>query len=152
MSPAVRYVGVMSMTLALACCAPLGSDGPPTADQAARAACRQQAEQSFDIRNRATRYTPTTGRDSPYSGQSAPEIDRGLVDRYSYTQDYQDCLRSSGARQAIERPAPATLPPAPAAAAAAPARAPRSPALAPPAAASPPSSSSDLSRPPALSP
>ena len=76
---ATRQTGVMFLTLALACCAPEGSGGPPTADQAARAACRQQAEQSFDVRNRASRYTPEYGRDAPLSGQASPQIDRGLA-------------------------------------------------------------------------
>jgi hypothetical protein len=145
---AARQAGVIYLTLALACCAPMGAEGPPTADQAARAACRQQAEQSFDVRNRANRYTPDYGRDAPLSGQDSPQIDRGLADRYSYTQDYQGCLRSVGSRQTPL----AALPAAPAAPAASPARAPRSPALAAPAPAPPPSSSSDLSKPPALSP
>lgn len=158
---AARQTGVMFLTLALACCAPEGSGGPPTADQAARAACRQQAEQSFDVRNRASRYTPEYGRDAPLSGQASPQIDRGLADRYSYTQDYQACLRSAGSRQTLERLTPerqpATLPAgsrdgAAAAPAVAPTRAPRSPVLAAPASVPPPSSSSDLSRPPAPSP
>jgi hypothetical protein len=146
---AARQAGAICLTLVVASCAPAGSDGPPTADQAARAACRQQAEQSFDVRNRASRYTPDYGRDAPLSGQAAPEIDRGLADRYSYTQSYQDCLRSVGSRQTLERQPPATLPAAPAVA---PVRAPRSPTLATPAPVPPPGSSSDLSRPPVLSP
>ena len=133
----VRIAGVISVTLALACCAP--PDAPLTADQAARAACRQQAEQSHDIRDRADRYKPDYGRDAPLSGQAAPPIDRGLVDRYSYERDYQDCLRSRGSRQT-----PTTLPAA--GSSSAPSPAPAFPAPAAPAPANP----SDLTRPPAL--
>ena len=146
MIPTARMAGLVSLTLALACCAPV-PDAPPTADQAARAACRQQAEQSFDIRNRSDRFKPEYGRDSPLSGQAAPPIDRGLVDRYSYEQDYQDCLRSRGARQTpASLPAVAGQPPVP--------RSPSSGVFPPAASPSPvsgPASASDLSRPPALS-
>ena len=133
----VRIAGVISVTLALACCAP--PDAPPSADQAARAACRQQAEQSHDIRDRADRYKPDYGRDAPLSGQAAPPIDRGLVDRYSYERDYQDCLRSRGSRQT-----PTALPAV--GSSSAPSPAPASPAPA----AFAPANPSDLSRPPAL--
>jgi hypothetical protein len=151
MISAVRIAGVACVMLGLAGCAAPPPEGPPTADQAARAACRQQAEQSYDIRNRADRYKPEYGRDSPLSGQSSPEISRGLVDRYSYEQSYLDCLRSRGARQTPPTaPAQAGQPPVP----------PRSSVPAPPSpapvsgapASRPPSSSSDLSRPPALTP
>ncbi len=148
MIPTARMAGLVSLTLALACCAPAPApDALPTVDQAARAACRQQAEQSFAIRNRSDLYKPEYGRDSPLSGQAAPSIDRGLVDRYSYGQDYQDCLRSRGARQTpAALPAIAGQPPLP--------RSPSPGALPPAASPSPnsgPASASDLSRPPALS-
>ncbi len=139
--------GGLSVFLALAGCAPSAPTGPVTADQAARAACRQQTEQSFNIRNRADLYRPEYGRDAPLSGQAAPQIDRGLSDRFSYEQDYQDCLRSRGARQTPTTvatpaaPAPAKLPPAPG-------RPPAARPSAPSGAA--PATPTDLTRPPSL--
>ncbi len=158
MNSAAQLAGVVFATMALACCTP-APEAPQTADQAARAACRQQAEQSFNIRNRADLYKSDYGRDAPLSGQLTPQIDRGLADRYSYEQSYLDCLRSRGARQT-----PTTLPAAPAAATTPPGlpqpppssrtSAPLLPAAAPsaPASSAPPSSSSDLSRPPPMTP
>ena len=138
----VRIAGVISVTLALAGCAP--PDALPTADQAARAACRQQAEQAHDVRDRGDRYKPDYGRDAPLSGQASPQVSRGLVDRYSYEQDYQDCLRSRGSRQT-----PTALPAA--GSSSAPSPAPVSPAPVSPAPASlAPVNPSDLTRPPAL--
>jgi len=164
---AARYIrasgaaGVLGAVLALAGCAPSAPDAPANADQAARAACRQQTEQSFNTRNRADLYRPDYGRDSPLSGQSTPQIDRGLSDRFSYEQDYQDCLRSRGARQTPAVPTASPLPPGPTQSS--PAQPPTAqPALAnpgsgrPPAARSPvapagaPASPSDLTRPPSL--
>ena len=180
MSFAARFVrassaaGVLGAMLALAGCASSGSDASLTADQATRAACRQQTEQSFNIRNRADLYRPEYGRDAPMSGQAAPQIDRGLADRFSYEQDYQDCLRSRGARQtpgmqakgvpttggqaaggqtaggqAAGAAAPAgTAPPAPGQSGSGRSPAVRVPAPAPAA----PGSTSDLTRPPSLTP
>lgn len=105
---------VLSVLAALAACAPSASDTPLTVDQAARAACRKQTEQSFNIRNRADLYRPDYGRDAPLSGQSTAQIDYGLADRFSYEQDYQDCLRSRGGRQTPSAPTSAALPSGPA--------------------------------------
>ena len=154
MISAARAAGVVCLTFALAGCAPLGPDTPLTADQAVRAACRQQAEQSFDTRNRVDRYKSDAGRDSPFSAQVSPQINRGLAERHGYEQDYQDCLRSRGTRQT-----PAALPAGPKEVLPTPPRAsdglptpPRASSLSPaaPAASSPPAASSDLARPPAL--
>ncbi len=152
---------VLGAMLALAGCASSGSDASLTADQATRAACRQQTEQSFNIRNRVDMYRPDYGRDAPMSGQAAPQIDRGLADRFSYEQDYQDCLRSRGAR--LTPGVQATGGQTPGAPAAAPAGT-TQPALGqsgsgrPPAVRAPvpapaaPGSTSDLTRPPSLTP
>lgn len=144
MIAAARTAGLVFLTLAFAGCADGQSDAPLTADRAARAACRQQAEQSYNIRNRADLYRPDYGRDAPMSGQSSPEITRGLSERYSFEQSYQDCLRSRGAR--LTPPLTPTAPkPAPPASA-------RPPAPMPAPVGSPAGSSSDLSRPPTLTP
>ena len=165
MSFAARYARASSVAcvlgamLALAGCASSGPDASLTADQAARAACRQQTEQSFNIRNRADLYRPDYGRDAPLSGQSTPQIDRGLADRFSYEQDYQDCLRSRGARQTPGVQATGGQAPAvPGQAGAAPPAAGHSGSGRPPAVRAPapapaaPGSTSDLARPPSLTP
>ena len=155
-----RATGAAFLALSLAHCAPSQPDAALTADQAARAACRQQTEQSYKIRNRADMYRVDSGRDAPLSGSSLPTVDSGLSDRYSYERDYQDCLRSRGARQtptslpaAPNQPStaqPGTAQPGPAKLGGRP-NAPAQPAAPVPAAASQ-VSPSDLSRPPAMTP
>lgn len=149
---AVCAMGGLTVILALAGCAPSGSNGPVTADQATRAACRQQTEQSFNIRNRADLYRPEYGRDAPLSGQADPQIDRGLSDRFSYEQDYRDCLSSRGARQTpttLSAPTAAgPTPVTPAPAALPPGRPPASRTSAPSGAG--PATPADLTRPPSL--
>ena len=141
---------VLSVLAALAACAPSASDTPLTVDQAARAACRKQTEQSFNIRNRADLYRPDYGRDAPLSGQSTAQIDYGLADRFSYEQDYQDCLRSRGGRQTPSAPTSAALPPGPAQPVISQPGSGRTPATRLPVAPVAPASPSDLTRPPSL--
>jgi len=77
--------------------------------RAAYAACRSQAEQQFNIQNRASLYQ-TDSSLTPYAGPSsylAPT--QSLADQFSHRQMVQDCLRGATGPAPV---APANSPPA----------------------------------------
>lgn len=91
---------------ALLACLALGAcsfGAPPLTGQARAnaetvAACRQQAEQVYEIRNRADIYRPPPAIDTPSSGAYAPAgmNDRRLSDLYTHDQLINDCVRNTG--------------------------------------------------------
>ena len=93
-------VVVLLGCVALAACS---FGGPPQSGQARAnaatvAACRQRAEQVYDIQHRADIYRPPPAINTPSSGSYAPggSTDRGLADLYARDRMISDCVRNTG--------------------------------------------------------
>jgi hypothetical protein len=107
-----RLAFALLAALALTGCATPRPQSRATAAQ--QAACQQQADQTFQIRNREANYAAdayVSGiRDTPFSGTGATgDTTNGLGARYSRDQLYSDCINGIGPPRG---PAPST-PPAP---------------------------------------
>ena len=71
------------------------------ASAAQQAACRQQADQTFQTRNPGASYTADAyvsgSRDTPFSGSGASsDTSSGLGDRYSRDTLYSNCINGIG--------------------------------------------------------
>jgi hypothetical protein len=118
--PLTTAAAVAAMTLLSGCAgpprAPNGQVEASPADQQALAACRARADEVYDQQNRAAIYTPTTGQDTPRSGQYAWGVtSRGLSALYAHDNMIDDCLRhrddaAPGADTAVQT-IPTTQPP-----------------------------------------
>lgn len=106
-------LAAMAMVLALTACA--GSALPPTTSDAREnaatmAACRQRAEQVYDIRHRDAIYAMQSGANSPYSASYVPGVpERGLSQLYEQDTMVSDCVRNTGVegdRTPDQAPAP----------------------------------------------
>lgn len=99
------------MTLARSAAALLGClaigacsfGGPPLSGQALAnrqtlEACRQRANQVYDLQHRGEIYRPPPAIDTPYSGAFAPGglNDRRLSELYTQNQLVNDCVRNTG--------------------------------------------------------
>jgi len=106
---------------ALLGCLALGAcsfGGPPPSGQALAnrqtvAACRQRAEEVYDIQHRAELYRPPPAINTPSSGDYAPGSlnDRRLSELYARDQLINDCIRNTGTE--TDRGQPPTLRTAP---------------------------------------
>jgi hypothetical protein len=97
--------------LALSQCAPPPSPtGQARADAATVTACREQADAAYNRTHRDSIYT-ISNRDSPFSSNYAPGVDRGLSQRFGRDTMIRDCVRNTGTetdRSGAAAPAPAT--------------------------------------------
>jgi hypothetical protein len=102
--------------LMLAACALPGQEpGSPQAQANAEtaAACRQRADQEYNIRHRDTIYAPPSQVNTPFSADYAPGVDdRNLSELYEHDTMVSDCERNIGA-EGNRTPEQAPSPPSP---------------------------------------
>jgi len=108
MSRLARRASVHSrLTLALlplllgACTFPLGAP-PSTPEARARQslidACRQRADEAYNITHRGEIYAPESEVNTPFSAGYLPGVpNRGLSELYQRDQAISDCVRNTGA-------------------------------------------------------
>jgi hypothetical protein len=117
MSRVIPVIGPAASLLALLA---LAGCAPPTpqshANAAQQAACRQRADEVFQIQNRGANYTADAyvsgTRDTPFSASGAAgDTSSGLPGRYNRETIYSDCINGLGAPVGARPEAPA--PPAP---------------------------------------
>lgn len=92
--------GLLILALLLAGCAgPAGApSGQARADAETAAACRQRAEQVYDIRHRGDIYSPQPQVDSPFASNYAPGVPAAnLADLHEHDLLVSDCIRNTGA-------------------------------------------------------
>lgn len=100
----------------LASCADQGA--PPGSAQAqanaqTAAACRQRADQVYNIQHRDTIYAPPPDVNTPFSASYAPgQEDRGLTQLFQRDSIMSDCVRNTGA-EGDRTPEPQKAPPPP---------------------------------------
>jgi hypothetical protein len=92
-------LGMLVLLLLLAGCA--GSASPPSgqarADAETVAACRERAEQVYDIRHRGDIYSPPPQVDTPFSSNYAPGTpDQTLAALHEHDELINDCVRNTG--------------------------------------------------------
>lgn len=115
----VSAVWVLVVCLLTGCVGP----GPPPgsaqaqADAQTRAACRQRADEEYNIRHRDTIYAPPSNVNTPYSANYAPgDEDRSLSQLFERDNILSDCVRNTGAEgdrtpeQAVSPAPPAVRP------------------------------------------
>jgi hypothetical protein len=91
-----RTATILLTCLALASCAPK-TGGEARGDAATEAACRQHADQVYDVRNRGDIYSPQSGVNTPSSGSYAPGGDsRNLGQIFARDRMIRDCVRRGG--------------------------------------------------------
>lgn len=79
--------------LALSACAVPLSD----AQRQTVAACRERADQVYEVQNRGAIYLPQPSSDTPFSSNYAiGGSDSGLIARHSDDQMVSDCVRNTG--------------------------------------------------------
>jgi hypothetical protein len=100
----------------LASCAEPGlPPGSPQAEANAQtaAACRQRADQEYNIRHRDTIYAPPAEVNTPFSANYQPGVqDRGLSQLFERDTMVSDCERNTGA-EGNRTPEQGTSPPGP---------------------------------------
>jgi hypothetical protein len=95
----------LMLTLLLAGCAEAAPPPPPPLTGQARAdaetaeACRQRAEQVYDIRHRDDIYSPLPQVDSPFASNYRPGAvpSQNLSALHEHDQLIADCIRNTGA-------------------------------------------------------
>lgn len=94
-----RALVIMFLLVGCAGPASLPPSGQARADAESVAACRQRAEQVYDIRHRADIYTPLPQTDSPFAGSYAPGAlpTRNLSALHEHDQLVTNCIRNTGA-------------------------------------------------------
>lgn len=89
--------------LALPLLAGCAGDAPPLTGEALAheqtvSACRQRADQAYDITHRGDIYAAESGVNTPFSANYQPGVpDRGLSARFQHDEMVQDCIRNTGA-------------------------------------------------------
>ena len=87
--------------------------GQQRANQETVAACRERADQVWDLRNRGTIYSPPPAINTPSSGAYAPGgmTERGLSDVFTRDRMVQDCIRNTGTQtDRRQTPSPTNAP------------------------------------------
>lgn len=91
---------LLALTLSLAGCTGSAStpSGQARADAETAAACRQRAEQVYDIRHRGDIYSPLPQVDAPFASNYRPGVPGpALADLHEHDQLITDCIRNTGA-------------------------------------------------------
>jgi hypothetical protein len=83
------------LLMAAACETPPPPTGQARANAATLAACRERADAVYDKTHRDAIYS-ISSRDTPFSANYAPGVDRGLSQRYGYESMTRDCVRNTG--------------------------------------------------------
>jgi hypothetical protein len=95
----------------LAGCAQPPLSGQAEADAQTRAACRQQADQAYQVQNRADIYSPPSSVNTPFSSNYLPgDTGRGLSALFAQDRQVSDCVRNTGT--GTDRTVPAAATPA----------------------------------------
>ncbi len=103
------------LALLAACAAPgpQPGSGQARADAATVAACRQRADEVYNMRHRDTIYAPPSDVNTPFSANYAPgEEDRGLSQVFERDSMMSDCVRNTGV-EGDRTPEQGTLPAGP---------------------------------------
>lgn len=104
------------LPLVLANCAVPGAPPPGSPEAQAREslvdACRQRADEAYNLTHRGDIYAPASQMNTPFSANYQPGVpDRGLSNLYERDRMVSDCVRNTGAD--FDRTPPgAPLPPA----------------------------------------
>jgi hypothetical protein len=81
----------------LAGCAQPPLTGQAAADAQTRAACRQRADQAWEVQNRAQIFAPSSTVNSPYSTNYLPgDTNKGLSELFAHDRMVSDCVRNTG--------------------------------------------------------
>ncbi len=91
--------GMLVLLLLLTGCTgpALPPSGQARADAQTVAACRQRAEQVYDIRHRGDIYSPPPQVDAPFSSNYAPgTLDQNLAALHEHDELINDCIRNTG--------------------------------------------------------
>jgi len=96
--------GILVLTLLLAGCD--GTAPPPSGQARANAetaaACRQRAEQVYDIRHRGDIYSPQPQVDAPFASNYRPGVPGpDLASLHEHDQLVTDCIRNTGAETSL---------------------------------------------------
>lgn len=108
----------LALVLALLAGCALPGAPPPGSPQAqanaqTAAACRQRADDLYNIRHRDTIYAPASQVNTPFSANYQPGVpDRGLSQLYEHDSMVRDCERNLGA-EGDRTPDQGTPPPGP---------------------------------------
>ncbi|HEY1933317.1 MAG TPA: hypothetical protein VGG99_14995 [Acetobacteraceae bacterium] len=89
---------VLLLLLLSGCAIPLGHEAPQVrADAETEAACRQRAEQIYDVQHRADIYSPPPTINTPFSTNFVPGVtDRQLANEHEHQELINDCVRNTG--------------------------------------------------------
>jgi len=104
------------LPLVLANCAVPGAPRPGSPEAQARQslvdACRQRADEAYNLTHRGDIYAPASQMNTPFSANYQPGVpDRGLSNLYERDRMVSDCVRNTGA-DSDRTPPGAPLPPA----------------------------------------
>lgn len=93
-----RGLPMLALVLLAGCAIPLGHPTTQSAaDAATLAACRQRAEQVYDIQHRDQIYSPPPAVNTPFSTNYVPGVtDRQLADLHEHEDMINDCVRNTG--------------------------------------------------------
>ena len=95
MTPTRATVWLTALAV-VAACSPAPQSAQSRASRATVAACRGRADEVYLRQNRASLYA-VDARDSPESASYNSGItSRGLADRYGWSRQVSDCVRSQG--------------------------------------------------------
>jgi hypothetical protein len=93
-----RGMLLVALTLLAGCAGPaLPPTGQARADAETVAACRQRAEQVYDLRHRGDIYSPLPQVDTPFASNYAPGTpDQNLSALHEHDELINDCIRNTG--------------------------------------------------------
>jgi hypothetical protein len=99
--------------LALSACAAPPPSGQAQADTATRNACRQRADETYNLQKRGDIYRPQAPVNTPYSAGYTPgDTQTGLSDLFAYDRMVNDCVRNTGTETERSPSAKSPSPPA----------------------------------------
>jgi hypothetical protein len=89
---------ILLLLLLSGCAIPLGGGGSQAgADAETEAACRQRAEQIYDVQHRGDIYSPPPAVNTPFSTNFVPGVtDRQLANEHEHQELINDCVRNTG--------------------------------------------------------
>ncbi len=90
-------IGALLGAVVVSGCQTRPATGQAEADAQTRAACRQRAEQIYDVQNRGAIYSAPSQVNTPQSGNYTPVVsDRGLSELFANNRLVDDCIRNTG--------------------------------------------------------